>query len=115
MEFGPDSQEASESVLLSDDMNDPNLFLPPGAALGPLLAGLLSAGGWNQVFYMLMTADFLALLVSHQQDDKYFIVVTVKTSGVRLLIMTKFCRTGGQTVTIFHVQSDAEWLKLSGE
>uniref|UniRef100_A0A7N6C4N0 Major facilitator superfamily (MFS) profile domain-containing protein n=1 Tax=Anabas testudineus TaxID=64144 RepID=A0A7N6C4N0_ANATE len=35
-----------------------------GAALGPLLAGLLSAGGWDQVFYMLMTADFLALLVS---------------------------------------------------
>uniref|UniRef100_A0A669FAW6 Solute carrier family 37 member 1 n=1 Tax=Oreochromis niloticus TaxID=8128 RepID=A0A669FAW6_ORENI len=34
-----------------------------GAALGPLLAGLLSAGGWDQVFYMLMTADFLALLV----------------------------------------------------
>ncbi|KAL6101075.1 slc37a1 [Pungitius sinensis] len=32
-----------------------------GAALGPLLAGLLSAGGWDQVFYMLMTADFLAL------------------------------------------------------
>lgn len=35
-----------------------------GAALGPLLAGLLSARGWSQVFYMLMTADFLALLVS---------------------------------------------------
>uniref|UniRef100_A0A8C5I546 Major facilitator superfamily (MFS) profile domain-containing protein n=1 Tax=Gouania willdenowi TaxID=441366 RepID=A0A8C5I546_GOUWI len=35
-----------------------------GAALGPLLAGLLSADGWDQVFYMLMTADFLALLVS---------------------------------------------------
>uniref|UniRef100_A0A8C4DCV6 Solute carrier family 37 member 1 n=1 Tax=Dicentrarchus labrax TaxID=13489 RepID=A0A8C4DCV6_DICLA len=34
-----------------------------GAALGPLLAGLLSAGGWDQVFYMLMTADFFALLV----------------------------------------------------
>uniref|UniRef100_A0A8C5I4U8 Major facilitator superfamily (MFS) profile domain-containing protein n=1 Tax=Gouania willdenowi TaxID=441366 RepID=A0A8C5I4U8_GOUWI len=33
-----------------------------GAALGPLLAGLLSADGWDQVFYMLMTADFLALL-----------------------------------------------------
>ena len=40
-----------------------NLLLLAGAALGPLLAGLLSAGGWNQVFYMLMTADFLALLV----------------------------------------------------
>uniref|UniRef100_A0A667ZY87 Solute carrier family 37 member 1 n=1 Tax=Myripristis murdjan TaxID=586833 RepID=A0A667ZY87_9TELE len=35
-----------------------------GAAVGPLLAGLLSAGGWDQVFYMLMTADFLALLVT---------------------------------------------------
>ncbi|XP_053184856.1 glucose-6-phosphate exchanger SLC37A1 [Scomber japonicus] len=34
-----------------------------GAALGPLLAGLLSAGGWNRVFYMLMTADFFALLL----------------------------------------------------
>ncbi|KAF6718224.1 Glycerol-3-phosphate transporter [Oryzias melastigma] len=33
-----------------------------GAALGPLLAGLLSASGWDKVFYMLMTADFLALL-----------------------------------------------------
>ncbi|XP_033843293.1 glucose-6-phosphate exchanger SLC37A1 isoform X2 [Periophthalmus magnuspinnatus] len=34
-----------------------------GAALGPLLAGLLSTRGWDQVFYMLMTADFLALLL----------------------------------------------------
>ncbi|XP_047456386.1 glucose-6-phosphate exchanger SLC37A1 isoform X2 [Mugil cephalus] len=34
-----------------------------GAALGPLLAGLLSAGGWDRVFYMLMTADFLALVL----------------------------------------------------
>ncbi|KAG5282799.1 hypothetical protein AALO_G00034720 [Alosa alosa] len=34
-----------------------------GAAVGPLLAGLLSARGWDQVFYMLMAADFLALLL----------------------------------------------------
>uniref|UniRef100_A0A1A7Y5W0 Solute carrier family 37 (Glycerol-3-phosphate transporter), member 1 n=2 Tax=Iconisemion striatum TaxID=60296 RepID=A0A1A7Y5W0_9TELE len=34
-----------------------------GAAVGPLLAGLLSTGGWDRVFYMLMTADFLALLL----------------------------------------------------
>ncbi|KAK2849790.1 hypothetical protein Q7C36_008573 [Tachysurus vachellii] len=34
-----------------------------GAAVGPLLAGLLSAHGWDQVFYMLMTADFFALLL----------------------------------------------------
>lgn len=35
-----------------------------GAALGPLLAGLLSSSGWNNVFYMLMIADACALLVS---------------------------------------------------
>lgn len=57
--------------------NDPSLFLPSGAALGPLLAGLLSAGGWNQVFYMLMTADFLALLVRVSKMNKYLIVVLV--------------------------------------
>lgn len=36
-----------------------------GAALGPLLAGLLSSSGWNNVFYMLMIADACALVVSH--------------------------------------------------
>ncbi|XP_010882819.1 glucose-6-phosphate exchanger SLC37A1 [Esox lucius] len=34
-----------------------------GAAIGPLLAGVLSSRGWDQVFYMLMAADFLALLL----------------------------------------------------
>ncbi|XP_043928160.1 glucose-6-phosphate exchanger SLC37A1 isoform X2 [Protopterus annectens] len=34
-----------------------------GAALGPLLAGLLAPSGWNNVFYMLMTADACALLL----------------------------------------------------
>lgn len=33
-----------------------------GAALGPLLAGLISPSGWNNVFYMLITADMLACL-----------------------------------------------------
>ncbi|XP_073215855.1 glucose-6-phosphate exchanger SLC37A1 isoform X2 [Lepidochelys kempii] len=33
-----------------------------GAALGPLLAGLISPSGWNNVFYMLMVADAFALL-----------------------------------------------------
>lgn len=31
-----------------------------GAALGPLLAGLISPTGWNNVFYMLISADVLA-------------------------------------------------------
>lgn len=34
-----------------------------GAALGPLLAGLISPTGWNNVFYMLISADILACLV----------------------------------------------------
>ncbi|XP_045411687.1 glucose-6-phosphate exchanger SLC37A2 isoform X3 [Lemur catta] len=34
----------------------------PGAALGPLLAGLISPTGWNNVFYMLISADILACL-----------------------------------------------------
>ncbi|XP_058433203.1 glucose-6-phosphate exchanger SLC37A1 isoform X5 [Marmota monax] len=33
-----------------------------GAALGPLLAGLISPSGWSNVFYMLMFADACALL-----------------------------------------------------
>lgn len=39
-------------------------LLVSGAALGPLLAGLLSPSGWTNVFYMLMFADACALLVS---------------------------------------------------
>lgn len=33
-----------------------------GAAVGPLLAGVVSNAGWQYVFYMLMTANVLALL-----------------------------------------------------
>uniref|UniRef100_A0A3B3Z783 Glucose-6-phosphate exchanger SLC37A2 n=1 Tax=Periophthalmus magnuspinnatus TaxID=409849 RepID=A0A3B3Z783_9GOBI len=34
-----------------------------GAALGPLLAGIISPSGWNNVFYMLISADVLACLL----------------------------------------------------
>ncbi|KAK4323135.1 hypothetical protein Pmani_006137 [Petrolisthes manimaculis] len=34
-----------------------------GAAVGPLLAGLLSGSNWNNVFYMLMLSDVFALLL----------------------------------------------------
>ncbi|XP_061608422.1 glucose-6-phosphate exchanger SLC37A2 isoform X2 [Phyllopteryx taeniolatus] len=33
-----------------------------GAALGPLFAGVISPSGWNNVFYMLISADVLACL-----------------------------------------------------
>ncbi|KAL0133399.1 hypothetical protein PUN28_000855 [Cardiocondyla obscurior] len=48
-----------------------------GAAVGPLLAGLVSRwGGWHHVFYMLMCADLLALLLLSRlvfKDIKLFI------------------------------------------
>ncbi|XP_059613995.1 glucose-6-phosphate exchanger SLC37A2 isoform X2 [Phlebotomus argentipes] len=34
-----------------------------GAAVGPLLAGLVSTSGWENVFYMLMISDVVALLL----------------------------------------------------
>ncbi|XP_051871208.1 glucose-6-phosphate exchanger SLC37A1-like isoform X2 [Pristis pectinata] len=41
-----------------------------GAALGPLLAGLISPTGWNNVFYMLMVADAFALLRSRTEPNR---------------------------------------------
>lgn len=35
-----------------------------GAAVGPLLAGVIESSGWNNVFYMLIGSDIMALLVS---------------------------------------------------
>lgn len=49
-----------------------------GAALGPLLAGLVSHwAGWHNVFYMLMIASMLVLLVNllyikFLSNNKYF-------------------------------------------
>lgn len=34
-----------------------------GAAIGPLLAGLVSSTGWDNVFYMLIVSDIIALLL----------------------------------------------------
>jgi OPA family glycerol-3-phosphate transporter-like MFS transporter 1/2 len=33
-----------------------------GGAIGPALSGIVSQRGWDKVFYMIMLADFLALL-----------------------------------------------------
>lgn len=38
-----------------------------GAALGPLLTGIISPTGWNNVFYMLITADVLAAILLIRQ------------------------------------------------
>ncbi|XP_055686452.1 glucose-6-phosphate exchanger SLC37A2 isoform X2 [Lutzomyia longipalpis] len=43
-----------------------------GAAVGPLLAGLVSSSGWENVFYMLMISDVLALLLLVRLVTKEF-------------------------------------------
>lgn len=34
-----------------------------GAAVGPFLAGFFSSSGWENVFYMLIIADIMALIL----------------------------------------------------
>lgn len=47
-----------------------------GAAVGPLLAGVVSEKGWKNVFYMMMVSDFLALLaisrVAYREGKRIF-------------------------------------------
>lgn len=38
-----------------------------GAAVGPLLAGVISTGSWDNVFYMLITADIVAAVLLSRQ------------------------------------------------
>ncbi|XP_031562482.1 glucose-6-phosphate exchanger SLC37A2-like [Actinia tenebrosa] len=38
-----------------------------GAALGPLLTGIISSTGWNNVYYMLISADFFAAVFLSRQ------------------------------------------------
>lgn len=43
-----------------------------GAAVGPLMAGMISSGGWNNVFYMLIVADIVAMLLLTRLVKKEF-------------------------------------------
>jgi len=38
-----------------------------GAAIGPFLTGLISPTGWQNVFYMLIASNLLALTVSQSK------------------------------------------------
>nr|CAD7462127.1 unnamed protein product [Timema tahoe] len=41
-----------------------------GAAVGPLLAGVISSRGWENVFYMLIISDIIALMVNNLQTSQ---------------------------------------------
>lgn len=92
------------------------VFFAAGAALGPLFAGLIAPSGWNNVFYMLISADVLACLVR-----RYFITLPAPTCSLAIdgglnaelkiqlfvvLFVSSFCpglssrrpRVGGETV-----------------
>lgn len=53
-----------------------------GAALGPLLAGLISPTGWNNVFYMLISADILACLVRNNTTIALIYKKSLNSSGL---------------------------------
>ena len=53
--------------------------LVTGAALGPLLTGLITPYGWQNVFFMLIAADICALLVS------VYIIVSTHGGIVRVI------------------------------
>jgi len=48
-----------------------------GAAIGPQLTGVLTRNGWHDVFYMLMAAEFAALLVSFFSPNRRHIFVQI--------------------------------------
>uniref|UniRef100_A0A8C6SDG1 Glucose-6-phosphate exchanger SLC37A2 n=1 Tax=Neogobius melanostomus TaxID=47308 RepID=A0A8C6SDG1_9GOBI len=62
-----------------------------GAALGPLLAGVISPTGWNNVFYMLITADVLACLVSarHKTITGFFCSSSLRTTSFSSIDQTR--------------------------
>jgi OPA family glycerol-3-phosphate transporter-like MFS transporter 1/2 len=43
-----------------------------GAAVGPLIAGLVQAGGWENVFYMLISSNILAMILLSRLVQKEF-------------------------------------------
>ncbi|MBV96589.1 Glucose-6-phosphate exchanger SLC37A2, partial [Eschrichtius robustus] len=67
-----------------------------GAALGPLLAGLISPTGWNNVFYMLITADILACLLLCRLVYKEILAWKASLSRDRgKLLLMRSCRSDG--------------------
>jgi MFS family permease len=60
------------------------LMIDAGAAVGPLLAGVVSIVGWQYVFYMLMIANVLALLVRHHSLLLPFNLYALNHSDARL-------------------------------
>uniref|UniRef100_A0A8C7ZT35 Glucose-6-phosphate exchanger SLC37A2 n=1 Tax=Oryzias sinensis TaxID=183150 RepID=A0A8C7ZT35_9TELE len=59
-----------------------------GAALGPLLAGVISPTGWKNVFYMLITADVLACLVRVLLISEHTSLPPHKLDSIKKIVFT---------------------------
>lgn len=55
-----------------------------GAAVGPLIAGLVQAGGWRNVFYMLILSDIMAMLFLFRLVQKEFGKLRRRRGNIRI-------------------------------
>ncbi len=55
-----------------------------GAAVGPLIAGLVQSGGWENVFYMLISSNILALVLLFRLVKKEFSKFRRRGGNIRI-------------------------------
>lgn len=55
-----------------------------GAAVGPLIAGLVQAGGWQNVFYMLITSNIMAMVFLFRLVRKEFSRMKRREGNIRI-------------------------------
>lgn len=55
-----------------------------GAAVGPLIAGLVQAGGWQNVFYMLIGSNIIAMVLLFRLARKEFSKLKRRRGNIRI-------------------------------
>lgn len=55
-----------------------------GAAVGPLIAGLVQAGGWQNVFYMLISSNIIAMVLLFRLVRKEFSKLKRRRGNIRI-------------------------------
>jgi OPA family glycerol-3-phosphate transporter-like MFS transporter 1/2 len=55
-----------------------------GAAVGPMIAGLVQSGGWENVFYMLISSNIIALLLLFRLVKKEFAKFRRRSGNIRI-------------------------------
>lgn len=55
-----------------------------GAAVGPLIAGLVQSGGWENVFYMLISSNIMAMVLLFRLVRKEFSKMKRQRGNIRI-------------------------------